>query len=354
MIRKIIWGTLLVGLIGILVVGAVIRTADKTEDVAEARNQGYGRGHGEASEHAAELSDQGLGANAQPDGREGKGQPGGQGQGAGNAERQYPNNQVPTTDWVVYEGTVVQPQEDGADLVIRTAEGEEVKVGTGPEYMESQGFSLETGEQVQVQGYWEDDELKAAQVTRMRDGQTITLRDEAGRPAWAGSGKRGGEQQATSAQQGSQGQGGQGQGGQGQGGQGRGAQDQGGRGQGGLGKGDSGGVGQENSPGGGSGAGEAAVKEWLAVYGTAVSVDENALIVQTTDGAQITVEGRAWRFALEQGFWAETGDEVTLLGFYEGDGFEVGHITDGTNNLSVLIREDGGRPLWAGRGRRGG
>ena len=73
MVRKVILGTLLVGLIGILAVGAVIRTADRTGLVAEARGleegQGYGRGrsdeakagqgaeagHGAASRGAARL-----------------------------------------------------------------------------------------------------------------------------------------------------------------------------------------------------------------------------------------------------------------------------------------------------------
>jgi len=72
--------------------------------------------------------------------------------------------------------------------------------------MTSQGFTLQAGDPVQVRGYWEDDELKAAQVTRLADGQTITLRDEAGHPAWAGNGKRAVERQATAAQ-GSRGQG---------------------------------------------------------------------------------------------------------------------------------------------------
>jgi hypothetical protein len=39
-----------------------------------------------------------------------------------------------------------------------------------------------------IQGNWEGSEFKAAQVTRLRDGETIVLRDEIGHPAWAGGG----------------------------------------------------------------------------------------------------------------------------------------------------------------------
>lgn len=172
MLRKVVLGTVLVGLMGILVTGAIIRTAEKTGIVAEAQGLGRGRSEHEAAGYAAEGT--------------------GQGQGARTAERQYPNYEGAPEDWVVYEGAVVQAPAAGVDMVIEATDGQELVVGTGPGYMEDQGFTLQAGEQVQVQGYWEGDEFKAAQVTRLRDGQSITLRDQAGRPAWAGAGRRGG------------------------------------------------------------------------------------------------------------------------------------------------------------------
>ena len=192
MLKKILLGALFVGLIGILVTGAIVRTIDKTELVAEAQGNGYGRGRDNDEAYTYETG--GLGQGNARD---------------GVAERQYPNNETSPQEWLEYEGIVVQVPADGVDLVIRTSDGQEVKVGTGPGYMASQGFTLQAGDTVQVRGYWEDGELKAAEMTRLTDGQTITLRDEAGHPAWAGSGKRAVEWQATVAQ-GSRGQGGYG------------------------------------------------------------------------------------------------------------------------------------------------
>jgi hypothetical protein len=187
MLKKIVLGTLLVGLIGILVIGAVIRTMDKTERVAEASGRGYGRNGAEAGTYAA----------------------GGSGQGRG--------------------------------------------------------------------GY---------------------------------------------AQSGNQG---------GYGGQGR-----------------------EDAPGDQTGTGQANVEEWLTLQGTVVSVDADTLVVQTVSGEQVTMENRPWWFAQEQGFSAQVGDQVTLIGFYENDSFEVGQVDDITKGQMVLVRDENGRPLWAGRGRRGG
>ncbi len=291
MLKKILLGTLLVGLIGVLVAGGVIRTLDKTENVAEAQGRGNGQGRAEAGEVVGETEARGQGYGR---GRNAEAEiltngSGGYGQGAGNVERQYSNFEAPSGDQVSYEGTVVQAPAAGVDLVVKTDDGMEVKVGTGPGYMEAQGFTLAAGDRVQVTGYWEDDELKAAQVTRLADGQTITLRDDYGRPAWSGSGQRAAEQQANG-----------GQGGRGQGGGGKGRAD-------------------ASAPGDGSGTGQAQVDGWLEVQGSVSSVTSDALVVQTVDGKEIVIEGRAWRFVQEQGFQVQVGNNLTLTGFYEGE-----------------------------------
>jgi hypothetical protein len=188
--------------------------------------------------------------------------------------------------------------------------------------MASQGFTLQAGEPVQVRGYWEDGEFKAAQVTRLTDGRTIILRDEIGQPAWAGAGRN--------AQNSNPG---------GYGGQGR-----------------------RDAPGDQTGTGQANLEEWLTLQGTVVRVDADTLVVQTTSGEKVSVENRAWWFAQEQGFSTRVGNQVTLVGFYEGDDpstssglcFEVGQIDDTINGQTVLVRDENGRPLWAGRGRHSG
>ena len=205
MVKKVALGALLVGLIGILVVGAVFATS--AENVAEARGQGQGRGAGRGADIAAQ--EEGLNQNAVT---QGNGRRGGVGQGADAPERQYPNFESAPADWDLYEGTVIETPAAGIDLVIKTVSGEEIVIGAGPGYLEDQGLVLQAGESVQVQGYWEDDEFKAAQVTRLQDGETVTLRDETGRPAWSGGRQQVNEQPALQPQGAGQGQGAQGQG----------------------------------------------------------------------------------------------------------------------------------------------
>lgn len=110
------------------------------------------------------------------------------------------------------------------------------------------------------------------------------------------------------------------------------------------------GQGRGNAIGDQTGAGQAQVTEWLTLQGTVAHVDQNTLVVTSCDGGQVSVENRPWLFAQEQGFSAQVGDQVTLTGFYDGDELEIGQIANSTNGKTVLLRDESGRPGWAGRG----
>ena len=101
------------------------------------------------------------------------------------------------------------------------------------------------------------------------------------------------------------------------------------------------------------GEGLASVDEWLEVVGTVVSKDGDALVLQLQDGQKMVVECRAWTYALELGFTTDIGHELKLYGFYENDEFEIGGFEDLTENSLTMVREESGRPQWAGHWGRG-
>jgi hypothetical protein len=106
-------------------------------------------------------------------------------------------------DWITLEGTVTEVST--GQLTLETPDGEEV-LALGPEYYWSaQGIAIEVGDEVEARAYEEDGELKVGQITLTATGETLTLRDEMGRPLWSGGAGQG------------QGGAGQGQGGAGQG-----------------------------------------------------------------------------------------------------------------------------------------
>ncbi len=101
------------------------------------------------------------------------------------------------------------------------------------------------------------------------------------------------------------------------------------------------------------GLGRAEVDAWLELVGTAVEVGDHELLVELETGETLSVTGRPWRFALENDFSAAAGDDLTLTGFYEAEEFEVGAIANENSGQSVQLREESGRPMWAGGGRQG-
>lgn len=91
--------------------------------------------------------------------------------------------------------------------------------------------------------------------------------------------------------------------------------------------------------------------EMVELEGTIVAFDlTDEVLIDTADG-QIILEGRSLSFAVEQGFTAQTGNEVLLEGFYEDADFEIVQITNHASGQIVTLREPTGRPLWAGGGR---
>lgn len=91
--------------------------------------------------------------------------------------------------------------------------------------------------------------------------------------------------------------------------------------------------------------------QWETIAGVVLSIDDTQMTVQT-GGGEIVIADRPWAYALEAGFAAQVGDQVAVRGFYEGETFEAGQLTNG--DLAVAIREETGRPLWAGGGRWSG
>jgi len=109
----------------------------------------------------------------------------GQGQGAG---RYAAPDVVGHVDvWETLSGVVTAV---GSEITVQTDEGA-VLVGLGQAwYRDEAGFVIEVGDEVVVSGFYEDGEFKAGTVENSTTGETLTLRDETGRPMWAGQGQR--------------------------------------------------------------------------------------------------------------------------------------------------------------------
>jgi hypothetical protein len=192
MLKKIVLGALLVGLIGVLIAGGVVRTNAKA---GEGAANEYG-GRGRSAEARVTASDDGV----QVGGRWAQGEQavtssgrGGRGQGGGRSTTEAepaPQADVTAEEWLTVQGTVVSVADDLVE--IRTAAGEVIPFEGRPlSFAQEKGFSLQVGDAVKLAGFDEDGEFKIGQVTSLSSGASITLRDASGRPGWAGRGQRG-------------------------------------------------------------------------------------------------------------------------------------------------------------------
>jgi hypothetical protein len=118
----------------------------------------------------------------------------------------------------------------------------------------------------------------------------------------------------------------------------------GGRGQGG------GGYGQSSGEGLGIPSPLADAGEWETVQGSVASFESIALVLNRADGGQLLIEGRALAYALEHNFTTSVGNTLVVEGFHEDGEYKPASINDLTTGASILLRDAGGRPSWAGNG----
>jgi hypothetical protein len=108
-----------------------------------------------------------------------------------------------------------------------------------------------------------------------------------------------------------------------------------------------------NAGGRGNGrSGQSLSLNWLTIEGHVVEADHE-LLIETADGQMLEVHtGPEWYWD-ENGYVVDVGDEVRIEGYYHDGEFEAGQIENLSTGQLILLRDTDGRPLWAGRGRKG-
>ncbi len=187
--------TVLVGVLAVALVAGMafvlLRPAESVGAVGLSQGRGGQDAVREPQSSARALSAQGAGYGAAGSDRDDTmggagddyGAGGGRGQSVSPAEPRVDHE----TDWEVLTGEVVVVD---SEMVVRTDDGRELLVGLGQSsYREAQGFALEVGDRVTVEGFYEDGEFKAGTLQNLATGEALVLRDTTGRPMWAGAGR---------------------------------------------------------------------------------------------------------------------------------------------------------------------
>lgn len=223
MAKKIFLGALFLGLIAVLIVGAVNRTAAKSTEINEAERHGAGwaRSAESGSLLAANVQGRGgqgggygAGLHADPVGSAGEaaagwqgggrnglavqahtaeqtqsglGYRGGQGNTFGGGSRQGtgPLAASENHEWVSITGTVTSI--DATQMTVQTASGEIVIADRPWSFALAAGFTAQVGDQVTLDGFYANDTFE---VGRLTNGElVVSIRADSSRPLWAGSGR---------------------------------------------------------------------------------------------------------------------------------------------------------------------
>ena len=204
-------------------------------------------------------------------------------------------------------GNITAIDEYGFDFTIDGGETVYIELGP-PDYWQSQDIESAVGQLVLVTGSINDDMIHASAV-QLADGQILELRSDSGQPMWSGGVDNGNGQngQGTSSADGS----------------------------------------HTPDP-------QAQVDEWITLEGTLMSFQGGNMTMSTAAGDLVNFQTGQPRFFADQGITFQVGDEISVLGFFEGEQFMVGEITQIATELRVMLRDPNGRPLWAGPGNGNG
>lgn len=201
-------------------------------------------------------------------------------------------------------GNITAIDDYGFDFT--TDSGGTVYIELGPpDYWQSQDIDLSEGQLVTVSGSINEDMIHATTVI-VADGQVLTLRTNSGQPMWSGGVEN------------SRGQNGQ------------------------------------QADGDHIPEPQAQVDEWITLEGRLMSFQGGNMTMSTANGSLINFQTGQPRFFAEQGVTFQVGDQISILGFYEGEQFMAGEITQLSTNFRVMLRDPNGRPLWAGPGNSNG
>lgn len=204
MIKKIIAGVLLAGVFGLLVLGAVNRTLAKSNEsgplaIREGIDRGYGTDsgyrNGEQITQSENYSVLGRKNNQLSEDRSGFG--GGKnradtGFGQGGVTAQGEGSGVGFTEPKIWEDPMtVGVKAVSAELIIVSkTDGSELEIeGRALRYMLENGIEFYPGDELVLNGFYENDRFEIGSITNNTTQQTLTVRSETGRPLWAGGGR---------------------------------------------------------------------------------------------------------------------------------------------------------------------
>lgn len=94
------------------------------------------------------------------------------------------------------------------------------------------------------------------------------------------------------------------------------------------------------------------IQEQISITGVVIQAPAYGvdMILETAEGDVLIGTGPG--YLAEQGFFIQAGDSLQVSGIWENDEFKAAEITHLADGTSIILRDEWGRPMWSGAGRR--
>jgi hypothetical protein len=184
MIKRILLWTVFTGFVGLLVFGAVNRTAAKVDHDS---NQYIRTEEGSGKEQPRDGSgNTGLGSNSGNNRQQGKTR---NIKEEGSSREDLNDSNPEDHHWLVLTGTIYEV--NSSSIRIRQDDKVIVEIsGRAWRFAQESGYIPEVENDVELDGFYEDGEFKPAVIMDLTSGQVVLLRDESGHPLWSGGNRK--------------------------------------------------------------------------------------------------------------------------------------------------------------------
>ncbi len=192
-------------------------------------------------------------------------------------------------------GSVNALDDNGMMLALSMAEVVYIELGPAMFWQEMEP-ALAVGDFVTVNGFYNGEQYHAATVTTA-NGEKMELRTELGQPLWAGNDSQNADGTTTEPQ--------------------------------------------------------VAADEWVRFEGVVSSYGGSMMTMETTEGELLDLQLGQKNFVESQGITFTVGEDIGVLGYWQGSAFKAGEITKTATGERLMLLDPNGRPLWGGPGRNG-
>jgi hypothetical protein len=186
MIKKILLWTLYAAFVGLIIFGAIYRTNARLDGESPVRQSNQSQNEGN-NRNQLGSNENNSSSESEPDSDDNEAYPDStEGDSVATTSDSDGDDYAGESEheWLTLTGVVTSVTTK--NLVITLDDGQSLTIARRPwRFAQENGFTTSVGNQIELIGFYENDEFQAAQLHDLTTDLLVRLRDETGHPLWA-------------------------------------------------------------------------------------------------------------------------------------------------------------------------